>query len=97
MTIPAPSWPGMHGRGGIEMTPLTSDKSEWQIPAALYSTKTSPVLGFSKPNSSMTNGFRYSYKTAAFVFILLSPLISIAWNTDDRSSLIINQWSLYLG
>src|SRR5207253_4447280 len=65
-TIPAPSWPRTTGVGyGIE--PSITLRSEWQSPAALIATRTSPTPGSLTRTSSIATGRSGARKTAAFI------------------------------
>ena len=54
-TMPAASWPSAIG-SGRGRSPLMTDRSEWQSPAALIATRTSPGPGASSSISSTERG-----------------------------------------
>ena len=67
---PAPSWPRTTGVG-YGMTPSMTLRSEWQRPAALSATTTSPVRGARSSTSSTVTGRSAERKTAAFTSSVL--------------------------
>src|SRR5262245_12981875 len=81
-TMPAASWPSAIGVGRGR-SPLITDRSEWQRPAAAIFTSTSPWPGPSRSISSIESGRDLAYgdvapiafRTAARIFIADSPVL----------------------
>jgi hypothetical protein len=59
-TTPAPSWPTTIG-SGRGRTPSIVERSEWQSPAALTWTRTSPARGPSRSSVSIRSGLLCAY------------------------------------
>src|SRR3982074_1934466 len=66
ITVPAPSWPRTAGIGWSSV-PLASERSEWQTPAAVIRTRTSPSAGAGSWISSIASGEPTDVRTAARV------------------------------
>src|SRR5690349_20391138 len=70
-TTPAPSCPSTMGSQPA-ISPFITCRSEWQSPACVKRTRTSPSWGPSRSSSSISRALPASWITAAVVFILYS-------------------------
>src|SRR5690349_7874721 len=83
--MPAPSWPGMKGSGGLPgHSPFAAWRSVWQTPVATTLMRTSPGPGVGIGTSSMVNGRPKACTRAALIVPVMhaSPFFSQARFTE---------------